>query len=140
MGLKFQNHSFDILCKITSWLYEAGSPVKKTACFMGQPWKKINFICKNFLIGWNRVNLHSPSPASSAGLLAYFCKMPFGVGQLALGFHIFRNLTEEKINMTPVNASKSGPIICVNRYYTETEWFSTFAVFIPWEFSNRFSD
>ena len=36
------------------------------------------------------------------------------VGQPLLGLHIFRNLAEEKINMAPVNMSKSGPNICVN--------------------------
>ena len=41
-------------------------------------------------------------------------KIPIEVGQPILGLHIFRNLTEEKINMAVVNMSKWAPIICVN--------------------------
>ena len=41
-------------------------------------------------------------------------KMPIEVGQPILGLHIFRNLAEEKMNMTAVNMSKRGPVICVN--------------------------
>ena len=40
--------------------------------------------------------------------------MSIEVGQLALGLHIFRNLTEEKINIVAVNMSKSRSIIGVN--------------------------
>ena len=47
-----------------------------------------------------------PSPASSVGLLAHSHEIPIEVGQPVLGLHIFRNLTEEKINMAPVNMSK----------------------------------
>ena len=63
---------------------------------------------------WNRVSPHSPSPASSADLLAHFHKIPIDVGQPVPGFHIFRNLIEKKIKMAPGNMSKSGPVIFVN--------------------------
>ena len=52
-------------------------------------------------------------PANSVGLLAQFQKIPIEVGQHVLGLHIFRNFTEEKINMEPVNMSKSESTICV---------------------------
>ena len=90
IGLKFQNPSVNILCKIAfcnksgwirSWLYGAGCPGKKTACLVREPWKIINFICKKILISWNRASLHSPSPASSVSMLAHFNKMPIQLGQ-----------------------------------------------------------
>ena len=58
--------------------------------------------------------MHSPSPAGLVGLLAHFHKIQIEVAQPVLDFHIFRNFTEEKIPMAPINMSKSGPIICVN--------------------------
>ena len=68
---------------------------------------------RRFLIELNRVNLHSPSPTNSVGLVAYFHKVSIKLGQ-SLGLHIFRNLTEEKVNMATVSMSKSEPTICVN--------------------------
>ena len=47
-------------------------------------------------------------PANSEVLLANFHKNSIEVGRPVLGLHIFRNFTEEKINMAPVNMSKSG--------------------------------
>ena len=41
-------------------------------------------------------------------------KMSIVVGQPVPGLHIFRNVTEEKINLVAVNMSKRGPIISVN--------------------------
>ena len=41
-------------------------------------------------------------------------KIPIEVDQPVLGFHIFRNLEEERLNMEAVTMSKRGPIICVN--------------------------
>ena len=55
-----------------------------------------------------------PVFTSSAGLLAHFHEIQIEAGQSALGLHIFKNLAEEKINMAPVNMSKSGPIVFVN--------------------------
>ena len=59
MDLKFQNPSFNILCKIafwnkktiisswiSSWSYGAGCPGKRAACFVEQPSKMINFFSK----------------------------------------------------------------------------------------------
>ena len=56
MSLKFQNPSFNILCKITlwkskvgwirSWLYGASCSGEKAACLVGQSWKMINLICR----------------------------------------------------------------------------------------------
>ena len=60
----------------------------------------INFICKKkFLIRSNQVSLHSESPD--------FLKIPIEVDHPVFGLHIIKNLAEEKINMTPVNMSKS---------------------------------
>ena len=72
------------------------------------------------LIGWNRVSLHSPFPASSVGLLYHFHKIPIEVGQPVLGLHKFRNFTEAKISMASANISKSGLIVLVISYYAET--------------------
>ena len=41
-----------------------------------------------------------------------------------------------KKNLVPVNMSKSGPKICVNSYYAETEWSVVLQFFISWEFNN----
>ena len=82
--------------------------------FDGTALKMINFICKKisdpmepaqpvFIIA-NQFGKHA-SPLH---------KMSVEVGQPVLGLHIFRNLTEEKINMAAVNIPKRGPIICVN--------------------------
>ena len=38
-------------------------------------------------------------------------KISIEVSQPVLGLHIFRNFTEEKVNMAPLNMSKSGPMI-----------------------------
>ena len=63
------------------------------------------YLQKQFLIRWNRVSLHSPSPASSVSLLGYFHKIQTEVGQRVLDLHLTWNLPGEK-NMTPVNSSK----------------------------------
>ena len=73
------------------------------------------------MVGGNPASLHSQSQASSVSLLAQFHIMSIEVGQPVLGLHIFRNLAKEKVGMTPVNMSKSGPIICVNSKYAETK-------------------
>ena len=84
--------------------------------FDGTALKMINFICKKtsdrmesvqpvFIIA-RQVGKHA-SPLH---------KMSVEVGQPVPGLHIFRNLTEEKINMAAVNISKREPIICVNSY------------------------
>ena len=58
------------------------------------------------------------------------------MGQPVLGLHIFRNLTEEKINMAPVSMSKHGPIICVDSMLRQND--SLFLeLFIPREFNNE---
>ena len=41
-------------------------------------------------------------------------RIPIEVGQPVLGLHIFRNFTEEKIDLAPVHMSIRGLIICVN--------------------------
>ena len=63
----------------------------------------INFICKKIS---DQMETSQPAfiiPACLVGLLAHFYKTPIKVGQTVLGLHIFRDLTEEKINMAPVN-------------------------------------
>ena len=78
---------------------------------MGQPWKKVNLICKKTS---DRMEPSQPVFTSSAGLLAHFHEIQIEADQSVLGLHIFRNLAEEKINMAPVNMSKSGPTVFVN--------------------------
>ena len=66
-------------------------------------------------------HIHSPTSGSCVSMLAHFNKMSIQVGQPVRGLHIFRNLAKEEINRAAINMSKSGPIICVNSYYAETE-------------------
>ena len=86
---------------------ETAAQVKKTACLMVQPLKTINFICKKISdrMESNQLAFNIPQPAR--------CQ-PTEVCQSVVGLHIFSNLREEKINMAPVNMSKTGPIICLN--------------------------
>ena len=84
---------------------EQAAHVKRHPVWWDSLEKRQVLFARIFLIRWNRVSPHSPSSASSAGLL---------LGQPVLGLHIFRNLKEKKRKMAPVNMSKIGPIIFVN--------------------------
>ena len=73
-----------------------------------------NFICKK-ISGLMESSQSAIIILSQLGRLAtHFRKIPIKMEQPLLGLKIFRNLTKGKINMAPVNMSKSGPIICVN--------------------------
>ena len=57
----------------------------------------MNFICEKISDQIEPSSiLHSPSPTSSVSLLANFHKIPIEVDEPALGFHIIKNLAEEK--------------------------------------------
>ena len=119
-----------------SWLYGASCPGKKAACFVEQPWKMINFICKEVSDSIEAASLHSPSQASSVSMLVHFHKTTIQMGQpikkdrMLFWAGTYLGISQKKINMAAVNMSNlSGPIICVNSQSADTEWFSTFAVF-----------
>ena len=136
-SLKFQNPSFNILCKIAFWNKQKCLN-KELIIWSGLPREKgsLFLFARKFLIGGNWASLHSQSPASSISLLAHFQVMSSEVGQPVLGLHIFRNLAEEKVNMAPKNTSKSGPIFCVNSMLTQNDSV-LLQFFIPWEFNNQ---
>ena len=145
MGLKFQNPSFNNLCKIALWIKQkwlseeliiwSGLPRWKDCLYDGTALKNDKFhlqenfwsdgtesACIHHLQSAFNISLHSP-------LLAQFHKIPIEVGQPVLGLDIFRNFTEEKINMAPVNMSKSGPIICVNSLVSWDSMIFYFCIF-----------
>ena len=72
------------------------------------------------MIAWNLVSLHSPSPTSLVSMLSHKWASPSKETECcSMLAYIYES--HGKKNLVPVNMSKSGPKICVNSYYAETE-------------------
>ena len=74
----------------------------------------INFISKKISDGMKPSQPVFIIPSQLGKHASPLHKISIEVGQPVVGLHIFRNLSEEKIDMVAINTSKRGPIICVN--------------------------